>query len=65
MAISEPLDIICNQQDDLAVECNEDNDIDNDDDSSHELKTELKTVTAYLEYIKLYAFQRKDKYIFN
>ena len=30
------------------------------DDSSHELKTELRTVTAYLEYIKLYALQRKD-----
>ena len=51
MGISEPLDIICNQQEDLAVECNED--IDNDDDSTHELKTELKTVTVYLEYIKL------------
>ena len=67
LSVSEPLDIISNTELSEINELNED--IDNDDDSADLtdafIKTDLKTVTAYLDYIRLYALQRKEKTLSN
>ena len=63
LAVSEQLDMISNRELDV-IEPNEEFNID-DNSTDVVIKTELKTVTAYLQYIKLYALQRKDKQVSN